>query len=95
MKFLNNKWSIFLSSYTNSIINKAHAKIIELYVERSEISPNKLDEIHKIDSQIESWKWTIEFNRDRQRLGRYPLITVLLALLSGIIGSLLTLFLAN
>ncbi|MES2986103.1 MAG: hypothetical protein V4686_03180 [Patescibacteria group bacterium] len=90
-----NKWNFYFWNHTNKTLNKAHAKIIELYVIKSKISPIKIEEMQRIDSEIESWKWTVEFNRDRQRFDRYPLISIGTALMSGVIGSLLAIYLTK
>ncbi len=91
--FRKGKWNVFFSNWTNERIDAAYAQVIELYIEKSNTDIEDKKHIHKIDSSIESWKYVVEFNRERQRLARYPLMIIISSLLSGVVASLLTIYL--
>lgn len=93
--FRKDKWNVFFSSWTNERIDNAYGKVIDLYIEKSDTNIENTQRIHKLDSSIESWKYVVEFNRERQRLTRYPLIIIVSSLLSGVIASILTVYLTK
>lgn len=90
-----NKWNVFISNHTNTTIDKAHGKIIDLYIEMSKIDINNQQKIHELENLISSWKYVVEFNRERQRQGRLPVFVIALTLLSGIVSALITILLTN
>lgn len=93
--FRKDKWNVFFSGWTNNRIDNAYAKIIELYVEKSDTSIDNKQHLHKLESSIESWKYVVEFNRERQRLSRFPIAVIISSLLSGVVAALLTVYLTS
>jgi len=90
------KWNVFFSNHTNDSIDKSYQKMIELSVEKSNTDINDLQKLHKLDNSIQSWEYTAKYNRERQRLSRYPIFIILTSsLVTAIVATLLTIFLTT